>query len=166
MTNKLSIGNFEFTIPEDSFTNETDFSYPWDTNHANVKVYILHDAGFVQAVVFAENEQEACDIAADNCMIDQFRITDDEIEDYTQYADNQPLDHVVLGKAGDWYDIESLGIIELPCSAFPVNCWTDSMIDGGIDDLSIILFEDQAERVKQAYSDMKDLVAERIRRLE
>ena len=74
---------------------------------------MLHDHGFVLAVVFADCLQDALDIAVDNDKLDRFQVTDNEMSDY---PDEEGLSF--LGNASEPFDIESLGAIELPNPKF------------------------------------------------
>lgn len=67
----------------------------------NVRPWLLHDHGFVLAVVFADSLQDAIDIAADAGKLDQFRIQPEEEPDY-------------LGNHCVAYDIQGIDALELP----------------------------------------------------
>lgn len=77
-------------------------------NPHNVHPWLLHDHGFCLCVVFANCLQDALDIAVDNDKLDRFLIADDDLADY---PNEEGIAH--LGNAGEPFDIESLGFIEL-----------------------------------------------------
>ena len=79
-----------------------------DYNPHNVRPWLLHDHGFVICVVFADCLQDALDEAVDNNKLDHLQIDDKEVNDQNceQYT--------CLGNASEWFDIESLGVEELP----------------------------------------------------
>lgn len=78
-------------------------------NPHNVRPWLLHDHGFVLCIVFATCEPDALDEAADHDKLDRYLVTDPDLSDY---PDEEGL--AFLGNAGIPFDIESLGIIELP----------------------------------------------------
>lgn len=104
-------------------------------NPHNVHPWIIHDAGFTLAVVFASNLQDALDIAVDENKLDQFMIKwpekdtippkYDEIWDYVHevkegeggkigdkwYDFNDSVSF--LGNAGEPFDIDNLDYQEL-----------------------------------------------------
>ncbi len=53
-----------------------------DYNPSNVRPFLLHDHGFVLAVVFADCLQDALDIAADAGKLDRYRVADADRADY------------------------------------------------------------------------------------
>jgi len=80
---------------------------------ANVKTFLFHDHGFVVAVAFADNEQDALDIVADSGKL-EFLEVDDELmaTDYPTSADQERL--IALGNDCKLYDTEGLSIVQLP----------------------------------------------------
>jgi len=88
--------NFDAFIPEGEF------------NPHNVHPWVLHDHGFVVAVVFAGNLQDALDKAVDANKMDRFLIKE---KDFGDYPDDQGV--TTLGNAGEPFDIENLDYIEL-----------------------------------------------------
>lgn len=105
--------------------NPDDFIPAGEYNPNKVLPFLFHDEGFALAVVFAENLQDALDIAADAGKLDRYQVHSDDLKDYADMrADGHPdwdsaherLAH--LGNASEPYDIESLGIMELPAPAF------------------------------------------------
>lgn len=79
----------------------------------NYRPYLMHDHGFVVAVVFASSLQDALDEAADAGKLDRYQITE---ADQADYPDDDGV--TFLGNASVAYDIESLGCIELPNPPF------------------------------------------------
>lgn len=83
---------------------------PWECGCGNNHAWLLHDHGFTIAVVFAETEQEALDVAADKNLLDRYLITDVEMPDY----ENREMGITYLGNSCREFDIESLGREQLP----------------------------------------------------
>ncbi len=82
--------------------------------------FLLHDHGFVCAIVLADCLQDALDEAVDGGKLTRYKITDVDRADYSD--DSERIDY--LGNFGVEHDIESLGIEEIPtpipsfCAAF------------------------------------------------
>lgn len=94
--------------------NPGDFIPAGDYNPHKVRPWLLHDHGFTLAVVFADCLQDALDIAADAGKLDRFQVDESEMADYG--PDEDGLAH--LGNAGEPFDIEALGALELPNPPF------------------------------------------------
>lgn len=119
--------------------NFDDWIPAGEYNPHNVRPWLLHDHGFTLAVVFAGNLQDALDIAVDSDKLDRFQIdreNDSERSDYMttdvkemasgfdsecpEFTDAQGVQYwwkiepAFLGNAGEPFDIESLGVVELP----------------------------------------------------
>ena len=73
--------------------------------------FLLHDHGFALAVVFADNLQDALDIACDDDRLKQFEVS---AEDFANDYDSDEDRVAYLGNAGEMHDIETIGIIEIP----------------------------------------------------
>lgn len=82
-------------------------------NPHNVRPWLFHDHGFVLAVVFAPNLQDALDEAADADKLDRYLIREEDMGDY-------PKDEGInyLGNASEPFDIESVSAIEMPNPPF------------------------------------------------
>ena len=78
-------------------------------NPHNVRPWLLHDHGFVLAVVFADCLQDAIDAAVDADKLDCYQVAERDLSDYPE---EEGLSF--LGNACEPFDIESLGAIELP----------------------------------------------------
>lgn len=112
-------------------------------NPHNVRPWLLHDHGFALCVVFADSCQYALDEAVDEGKLDRFQIhpaNEGERDDYMttdpaemaagfdvecpEYIDAQgvkywwKIEPTFLGNASEPFDIESLGVIELPNPPF------------------------------------------------
>jgi hypothetical protein len=81
-----------------------------ECNPHNVRPWLLHDHGFVLAVVFADCLQDALDAAVDAGKLDGLMLS---AEDHAQY-ESDGWDVAYLGNASEPFDIESLGVEELP----------------------------------------------------
>ncbi len=112
-------------------------------NPHNVRPRLIHDHGFTVAVVFASNLQDALDEAGDADKLDHFMIDpkddsdradymtmdvskmaagfDEECVEYTHSDGTKwwwKMEPTFLGNAGEPFDIEGLGVIELPNPKF------------------------------------------------
>jgi hypothetical protein len=81
-------------------------------NPHNVRPWLLHDHGFVVAVVFADCLQNAIDEAVDEEKMGRYLVTNEDIGDYDDGWEDERLSH--LGNDGALHDIETLSAIELP----------------------------------------------------
>jgi hypothetical protein len=112
---------------------------PWgEYNPHNVRPWVIHDHGFVLAVVFAANEQDALDEAVDHDKLDRYLIKPGE-GDWQDYMTSDPTEmaagfdpevpeHVdggyvrwwwryepsFLGNASEAFDVDTLGIVAMP----------------------------------------------------
>lgn len=108
----------EIKFTDADIVNYDDFIAKGEYNPHNVRPFLLHDHGFVVAVVFADCLQDALDAAADADKLDRYLVSGDdyheEIEDSYTY----------LGNASEPFDIEGLDAIELPIPPRPSFCDT------------------------------------------
>jgi hypothetical protein len=93
---------------DEDVVNVRDFIPAGEYNPHNVRPWLLHDHGFTIAVVFADCLQDALDIAVDEDKMDRFLVQESDMGDYT---DEEGISY--LGNAGEPFDIEGLGIVEL-----------------------------------------------------
>jgi hypothetical protein len=100
----------EISFSDEDVANPDDFIPAGGYNPYKVRPFLLHDHGFVVAVVFASNLQEALDIAVDENKLDGFAVSEKELTDYGPEEEGITR----LGNAGEPFDIESLEVIELP----------------------------------------------------
>ena len=105
--------------------NPRDYTAEGDYNPHRVRPWLLHDHGFVLAVVFASCEQDALDEAVDAGKLDRYMLDASDPQTRQDYGNSQPdgswdwHDGVsFLGNAGEPFDIESLGMVELPTPPF------------------------------------------------
>jgi hypothetical protein len=94
--------------------NPTDFIASGDFNPHKVRPWLLHDHAFVLAVVFADCLQDALDEAADHDRLDRYLVEDKDLAEYGENEDGIAR----LGNAGEPFDIEALGVEELPTPPF------------------------------------------------
>jgi len=104
----------EITFSDNDVVNPSDYIPAGEYNPHKVRPWLLHDHGFVVAVVFADCLQDALDAAVDAGRLDQFKITEDDLADYGENEDGISR----LGNAGEPFDIEALGVEELPNPPF------------------------------------------------
>lgn len=113
----------EITFSDSDVVNKDDFIPQGEYNPHNVRPWLLHDHGFALAVVFADCESDAIDIAFDAGKLDRYKVEGAELADYG--PDGEGLSY--LGNGGAECDIESLGIVALPIPKFSF-C---TLFDGG-----------------------------------
>jgi hypothetical protein len=94
--------------------NPEEFIPAGASNPHHVRPFLLHDHGFVLAVVFAACLQDALDEAADAGRLDRYQLGADELADYGPEEDAVAR----LGNAGEPFDIEGMDSIELPNPPF------------------------------------------------
>ena len=80
----------------------------WEVGNRYNKPWLLHDHGFCICVVWARNEQDALDNAVDANKLDNYKIADEDREQYDEMRLN------FLGNASEPFDIETLEMVELP----------------------------------------------------
>ena len=98
---------------DEDVVNVRDFIPAGEYNPHNVRPWLLHDHGFTVAVVFADCLQNAIDIAVNEDKMDRFLVGEEELGDYTgEPYDEEGISY--LGNAGEPFDIETLGFVELP----------------------------------------------------
>lgn len=107
---KATYNEIDFT--EADVVNLDDWVPTGEHNPNYVKPWLLHDHGFVLAVVFADSLQNALDIAVDAGKLDRYVVSQEEFEERTAESDRGTLDY--LGNECKPFDIESLGVVELP----------------------------------------------------
>lgn len=100
------------TFTDDDVVNIDDYIPAGEYNPHNVRPWLLHDHGFVIAVVFAENLQDALDEAVDENKLDAFMIEEKDYADYGVGTDKPTC--VFLGNYDEPFDIDCLDAIELP----------------------------------------------------
>jgi len=104
----------EITFSDADVLNPEDYIPAGAYNTHRVRPWLLHDHGFVVAVVFADCLQDALDEAADNGKLDGFQVEENDLADYGQNEDGISR----LGNAGEPFDIEALDVVELPNPPF------------------------------------------------
>jgi hypothetical protein len=99
---------------DDDVVNPDDYIPKGEYNPHNVRPWLLHDHGFTLAIVFADNLDDAFDMAADAGKLDAFQVSDNELVDYGDEEEGISR----LGNAGEPFDIEGIDVIELPNPPF------------------------------------------------
>lgn len=108
------------TFTDADVVNKDDFIPAGEFNPHNVRPWLLHEHGFVLAVVFADCLQDAIDEAVDADKLDRYQLDPDNAshrEDYAtkdstgEWAWNDSVSY--LGNAGEPFDIESLQAVEI-----------------------------------------------------
>lgn len=98
----------EITFTDEDVIDPGNWIPDGDYNPHKMRPFLLHDHGFTLCVVFADCASDAIDIAVDNGKLDRFFITPEELDEY----DEDSISH--HGSAGEPFDLESLGVEELP----------------------------------------------------
>ena len=80
--------------------------------------WLLHDQGYVVCVVWASDLQDALDAAVDAHKMDRLHIDPADFGDYGETDDEQWENMTCLGNAGEPFDLETLGVIEIEPEAF------------------------------------------------
>lgn len=102
--------NHDFTFDDSDVANPDDWIPAGESNPHNVRPFLFHDHGFTVCVVFADCLQDALDTAVDENRMDRYLIGESDLADYG--ADGERITY--LGNASEPFDIESLGVVELP----------------------------------------------------
>lgn len=100
----------EIKFSDQDVVGLSDWIPAGEYNPLGVRPWLLHDHGFVLCVVFASNLQDALDAAVDAGKLDHFQLNIKDLIDYGERGE----DIVYLGNANAPFDIEPLGIEELP----------------------------------------------------
>lgn len=139
--NETTVNGIKFT--DTDIVNPDDMIPAGESNPHNVHGFLFHDHGFAIAVAFADCLQDALDIAADADKLKCYAIDveSSERDDYLtpnvadiaagfdaecpEYVfDGIPywwkVEPAFLGNASDPFDIESLGVIELPAPTMSI----------------------------------------------
>jgi hypothetical protein len=119
----------EIKFADSDVVNIDDYIPTGEFNPHNVRPWLLHDHGFVVAVVFADCLQDAIDTAVDEWTddtqtvgyMDRYLINmedDSKTADWRAYGDTKEdiwnCESIsFLGNASEPFDIETLGAIEL-----------------------------------------------------
>lgn len=98
----------EITFTDDDICNLDDWIPAGEHNPHNIRPFLLHDHGFVVAVVFASCLQDALDEAVDYDKMDRYLISEADLPSYN----DEGIDW--LGNASEPFDIETLQYVELP----------------------------------------------------
>jgi hypothetical protein len=90
------------------------------------RAWVIHNAGYVKAIVFAEYyaycEQDAMDEAADSGKLDYLQVTEKDLEDYKVGEDSEGYPEyegiINLGNASEPFDSQNLDIFEVSADIF------------------------------------------------
>lgn len=104
----------EITFTDNDVVNPDDYIASGHSNPHRIRPWLLHDHGFTVAVVFADCLQDALDAAVDAGKLDAFQVSEDDLAEYGSDEDGISR----LGNAGEPFDIEALGVEELPTPPF------------------------------------------------
>lgn len=128
-TRTIHRGNFDHPYTEDVFVNPDSFPVSTITSGIDSRMdraFVIHNAGYVKAIVFAEyyaySEQDAMDEAADSGKLDYLKVTEAELADYQVGTDgegNPEYEGIIhLGNASEPFDSENLDLFVVPASLF------------------------------------------------
>ncbi len=107
----FQVANCDLYFTDEDVVNLDDYVPQGESNPHDTRPWFLHDAGFCIGVVFADCLQDALDIAADEGRLERFLLADEDWVDYDG-PDDERVSY--LGNHGHPYDIEALGVVELP----------------------------------------------------
>lgn len=114
----MQVDYIGFKFSDTDVVNPGDWIPHGEYNPHNVRPFLLHDHGFVIAIVFADCLQDALDEAVDADKMDRYLIGESDRADYGWTEENgfpDDADSVTyLGNASEPFDIDSLGAVELP----------------------------------------------------
>ena len=124
--------NFDYQFSEDDVVNDSNFipSEPFCFNPHNVHPFILHDAGFVVAVVFESNLQDALDSAVDADKLDRFQVSE---SDYAAMSEDERERLAHLGNASEPFDIEGLDVVEVANAEWTHKYWTHEQLQARLE---------------------------------
>ena len=122
-TRTIHRGNFDHPYTEDCFVNADSICI--DNLRMN-RAWVIHNAGYVQAIVFAEYyaycDQDALDAAADSGKLDFLLVTENELADYQTGIDSEGYPEyegiVNLGNASEPFDQENLDYFVVSADIF------------------------------------------------
>lgn len=106
---QAEIHGVKFT--DNDIVNVDDYAYSVYSEDDRLKMFILHDCGFCLGVVFADNLDDALDIAADKGKLDSYAV---------EREDEDRGDIIYAGNDCTPYDIEGVDYIQLPAPKFSV----------------------------------------------
>ena len=104
----------EIKFTDADVVNPDDFIPAGEYNPHHVRPFLIHDHGFVFAVVFADCLQDALDAAVDGNKLDGFQVSEKDLADYGPDEDGITR----LGNASEPFDIQTLDTVELPNPPF------------------------------------------------
>ncbi len=112
----VRIQNCELSFSDEDVVNSSEIIPQGESNPHSVRPWLFHDHGFALAVVFADCLHDALDIAADANKLDRYAIDKADYEDYGVETDSPSCSF--LGNAGEPFDIDALGYVELKTPPF------------------------------------------------
>lgn len=142
MLHTITINGHEFRFSDKDIANPDGMITVGSYNPYKIHPCILHEVGYVQAIVFAENLQDALDEAVDSNLLDHYQIVEAEFNDYACSAHDPEFHHDCddcdasmerLGNASEPFDIENLEAIEVPQSKWASTLWTDDQLSREIE---------------------------------
>lgn len=123
--------NFEFKYSPDDFVNADSGDFDGKDSRMN-RAWVIHNAGYVLAIVFAEyyaySEQDALDEACDRGKLDSLLCSEEDMKDYQVGVSDDGFPEYegiyYLGNASEPFASETLDCFCVKASAFA----TDSVI--------------------------------------
>jgi hypothetical protein len=93
--------------------NPEEYIPEGEYNPQGIHGFVLHDHGFVVAVVLASHLQDAIDIAVDEDKMKRYAIDSETLMSDYDEEDREGGVVSYLGNAGEPHDIQTLGVVEL-----------------------------------------------------
>jgi len=130
-TRTIHRANFDHFYTADCFVNPDAYDFfnanLWHGREA--RAWVILDAGYVRAIVFAEyyaySDQDALDQAVDSGKLDYLQVKDSELADYKTGEDSEGNPEYAgiafLGNASEPFDQESLDMFTVPASLFALD---------------------------------------------
>lgn len=117
MTCKIKHNGFDFQFEDSDVVNPSEYAsmvgHDGKISHCyNMRPWVLHDQGFVVAVVFATGEQGAINEAVDAGKLDRWKLTPEQ-QGLPEYADENEERVSYLGNAGEPFDIEGMDLFPI-----------------------------------------------------
>lgn len=113
----------------DDVVNPDSFIPNGEFNPHKVRPFLIHNEFGTLAIVYADNEQDALDEAADADKLDSVQV--DEEEYFKADEEGHSDEYANLGNAGQPFDLTYIGLIPLPNQQYGVpEVQTDEMLQG------------------------------------
>lgn len=138
-TRTIKRGNFDHPYTAECFVNPDayDFHHRSWNGRSDAKAWVILNAGYVAAIVFAEYyaycDQDALDEAADSGKLDFLQVSDSELADYEIGKDSEGYPEyegiINLGNASEPFDSQNLDFFTVHPSVFALDSVIAAVIE-------------------------------------